>query len=251
MLFYATYSEGFRPGLLNRPGGRPGPNGYTVPYALDTDDVNNYEFGWKTELFDNSLRFNGSIFFVEIENLQTTILDPSITNLFFSDNAANAEITGIEGDFTWAPASIEGLTVAGAFSILDTEITDVLTPTNDVLLGSSLAFAPEFQGNIRARYEWDLDKKIDGSRLTAHFMPQLTISDDSVSDIIEINKAQIDGWTTLGATLGVTADNWGAELYATNLTNEYAEMSNNFVNDRERLTPMRPRTIGMRVSYNY
>ncbi len=251
MLFYATYSEGFRPGLLNRPGGRPGPNGYTVPYALDTDDVNNYEFGWKTELFDNSLRFNGSIFFVEIENLQTTILDPSITNLFFSDNAANAEITGIEGDFTWAPASIEGLTVAGAFSILDTEITDVLTPTNDVVLGSSLAFAPEFQGNIRARYEWDLEQEIDGSRLTAHFMPQLTISDDSVSDIIEINKAQIDGWTTLGATLGVTADNWGAELYATNLTNEYAEMSNNFVNDRERLTPMRPRTIGMRVSYNY
>ncbi len=251
MLFYATYSEGFRPGLLNRPGGRPGPNGYTVPYALDTDDVNNYELGWKTELFDNSLRFNGSAFFVEIENLQTTILDPSITNLFFSDNAAHAEIKGIEGDFTWAPASVEGLTVAGAFSILDTEITDVLTPTNDVVLGSSLAFAPEFQGNIRARYEWDLDQEIDGSRLTAHFMPQLTFSDESVSDIIEINKAQIDGWTTLGATLGVTADNWGAELYATNLTNQYAEMSNNFVNDRERLTPMRPRTIGMRVSYNY
>lgn len=251
MLFYATYSEGFRPGLLNRPGGRPGPNGYTVPYALDTDDVSNYEFGWKTELFNNSLRFNGSAFFVEIENLQTTILDPSITNLFFSDNAANAEIKGIEGEFTWLPASIEGLTIAGAFSILDTEITDVLTPTDDVVLGSSLAFAPEFQGNLRARYEWDLDREIDGSTLTAHFMPQLTFSDESVSDIIEINKAQIDGWTTLGATLGVTADKWGAELYATNLTNEYAEMSNNFVNDRERLTPMRPRTIGMRVSFNY
>ena len=31
VLFYATYSEGFRPGLLNRPGGRTNPAGnYTV-----------------------------------------------------------------------------------------------------------------------------------------------------------------------------------------------------------------------------
>lgn len=251
LLFYATYSEGFRPGLLNRPGGAAGPNGYTVPFAVDTDDVQNYEFGWKTELFDNSLRFNGSAFFVKAEGLQTTIFDPSIVNLFFSDNAANAEIQGIEGDFTWAPYAVEGLTIAGAFSLLDTEVTDVLTPTNDVLAGSDLAFAPAWQGNLRARYEWDLETQIAGSDLTAHVMPQLVFSDDSVSDIIEINKADIDGYVTLGGTLGVTADQWSAELFATNLTNEYAELSNNFVFDRERVTPLRPRTIGVRVGYDF
>lgn len=251
LLFYATYSEGFRPGLLNRPGGAAGPNGYSVPFAVDTDDVQNYEIGWKTELFNNSLRFNGSAFFVEIEGLQTTIFDPSIVNLFFSDNAANAEIQGIEGDFTWAPYAVEGLTIAGAFSLLDTEVTDVLTPTNDVLVGSDLAFAPAWQGNLRARYEWDLETQIAGSDLTAHVMPQLVFSDDSVSDIIEINKADIDGYVTLGGTLGVTADQWSAELFATNLTNEYAELSNNFVFDRERVTPLRPRTIGVRVGYDF
>lgn len=251
MLFYATYSEGFRPGLLNRPGGAAGPGGYTVPFAVDTDDVKNYELGWKTELFNNSLRFNGSAFFVEVDGLQTTIFDPSIVNLFFSDNAANAEIQGLEGDFTWAPFEVDGLTIAGAFSILDTEITEVLTPTNDVLVGAELAFAPAWQGNIRARYEWDLERKIAGSSLTAHIMPQLVFSDDSVSDIIEINKADIDGYVTLGTTLGVTADQWSAELFATNLTNEYAELSNNFVFDRERVTPMRPRTIGVRVGYDF
>ncbi|MEL6665138.1 MAG: TonB-dependent receptor [Pseudomonadota bacterium] len=252
LLFYATYSEGFRPGLLNRPGGRTNPAGnYTVPFAVDTDDVQNYELGWKTELFDNSLRFNGSAFFVEIEGLQTTIFDPSIVNLFFSDNAANAEIQGLEGDFTWAPYSVDGLTIAGAFSLLDTEVTEVLVPTNDVLEGSDLAFAPAWQGNIRARYEWDLERQIDGQTLTAHVMPQLVFSDDSVSDIIEINKADVDGYVTLGGTLGVTADQWSAEIYATNLTNEYAELSNNFVFDRERVTPLRPRTIGVRVGYDF
>ncbi len=251
LLFFATYSEGFRPGLLNRPGGAAGPNGFIVPFALDTDEVKNYELGWKTDLLENSLRFNGSAFFVEIENLQTTIFDPAITNLFFSDNAANAEITGVEGDVTWAPYAVDGLTIAGAFSLLDTEITEVLTPTNDVIAGEELAYAPSFQGNIRARYEWDLDTQIGGSNLTAHVMPQLIFSDDSFSDIIEINKAQIEGFTTLGGTLGVTADKWSAEIYATNLTNEYAELSNNFVFDRERVAPMRPRTIGVRFGYDF
>ena len=250
-LFYATYSEGFRPGLLNRPGGAAGPSGFTVPFAVDTDEVKNYEVGWKTELFDNSLRFNGSAFFVDIEGLQTTIFDPSITNLFFSDNAANAELRGVEGDFTWAPLEVDGLTIAGGFSFLDSEITEVLTPTNDVLVGSDLAFAPGYQGNLRARYEWDLEQEIAGSPLTAHVMPQVIFSDKSYTDIIEINKMELDSYMTLGATLGVTADSWSAELFATNLTNEYVELSGNFVFDRERITPMRPRTIGVRFSYDF
>ncbi|MEO0816245.1 MAG: TonB-dependent receptor [Pseudomonadota bacterium] len=251
-LFYATYSEGFRPGLLNRPGGRSNATGtFTVPFAVDTDEVANYELGWKTELFDSSLRFNGSAFFVDVEGLQTTIFDPSIVNLFFSDNAADAEIRGVEGDFTWAPASINGLTIAGAFSLLDTEITEVLTPTEDVLLGAELAFAPSYQGNLRARYEWDLERRIGGPSLTAHIMPQIVFSDDSRSDIIEINSADIDGYVTLGGTLGVTANQWSAELFATNLTNEYAELSNTFINDRERVTPLRPRTVGVRVGYDF
>ena len=251
LLFYATYSEGFRPGLLNRPGGQAGPGDYTVPFEVDTDEIKNYEIGWKTELFNNSLRFNGAAFFIDTEGLQTTIFDPSIVNLFFSDNAANAETYGLEGDFTWAPYAVDGLTIAGAFSLLDTEITEVLTPTDDVVVGSELAFAPSYQGNLRARYEWDLDRQIDGSNLRAHVMPQIVFSDDSRSDIIEINSADIDGYVTLGATLGVTADQWSAELFAENLTNEYAELSNNFVFDRERVTPVRPRTIGLRLAYDF
>ena len=98
-LYYVTWSEGYRPGFLNRPGGDT--NGtYTVPFTLDTDEVTNYEFGWKLDLLDDTLRFNGDIFFVDITNLQIGIFDTSITNLFFSDNAADAEVKGAEGEFT-------------------------------------------------------------------------------------------------------------------------------------------------------
>lgn len=245
MLFYGTYSQGFRPGLLNRPGGAT-QGAYTVPFALDTDDVDNFELGWKTTLADNQIRFNGSAFFVDISRLQTTIFDPSIVNLFFSDNAANAEIKGVEGDITWAPKSMSGLTMTGAFSFLDTEITEVLTPTNDVRVGDELAFAPSFQGNLRARYEWDME-----SGLVGHIMPQIVHSASSFSDIIVINRDEIKSWTTFGLSAGVTSDNWSAEIYGENLTNEKIELSRTFINDRERVGYGRPLTVGARVSYNF
>ena len=245
-LWFVTLSEGFRPGLLNRPGGAPGPNNFTVPFALDTDDVTNYELGWKLDLLDKSLRLNGSLFFVDIERLQTTIFDPSITNLFFSDNAANAEVTGLEGTVDWAPAAVPGLTVTGSFSFLDTEITEVLTPTNDVRKGDSLAFAPEFQTTLRARYTWDLD---NGMR--AHVMPHLAYSDESFSDIIVINRQVVDSWLMLGFTAGVSTAQWTAELFVDNLTDEAAELSSNFVYDRTRVTLARPLTGGVRFTYNF
>jgi iron complex outermembrane recepter protein len=126
LLFYLTYSEGFRLGLLNRPGGRTNAAGtFTVPFEVDTDEVTNYEFGFKTNLADNQLQFNGSAFYIDIKRLQTTIFDPSISNLLFSDNAANARVLGFEGDVIFAPRSLEGLTVNAAISILDTKIKKV------------------------------------------------------------------------------------------------------------------------------
>ena len=246
VLLYVTYSEGFRPGLLNRPGGATGPDGFSVPFEVDTDELTNYEFGWKTNLFERQLQLNGSAFYVDIERLQTTILDPNITNLFFSDNAADAEVYGIDVDFIAAPASITGLTIAGAFSLLETEITDVLTPTGDVILGEELAFAPNFQGNLRVRYEWDVSPS-----LVAHIMPQIVYSGSSRSDIIEINATEIDSYTTLSLSAGITAENWRLEVFGENLGDTFAEISNNFVNDRNRVTPLRPRTIGVRVGATF
>jgi len=244
-LYYFTFSEGFRPGLLNRPGGAPGPQGFTVPFELDTDSVDNFEIGWKLDLFDNSLRFNGNAFFVDISDLQTTIFDPNIVNLFFSDNAADAEIYGIEGQITWFPP-VQGLSINAAFSALDSKITEVLTPTDDVTKGAELAFAPNFQGNLRARYEWALN-----SDFMAYVMPDLNYSGSSRSDIIDINDAEVDDYITVGLAAGVNADHWSVEIYGDNLNNTNGEISNNFVFDRERVTVIRPRTLGLRASFNY
>ena len=245
MLFYGTYSEGYRPGLLNRPGGAT-QGAFTVPFELETDEVSNYEFGWKTRLMDNQLQFNGSAFYVDITDLQATIFDTSIVNLFFNSNAADAEIKGIEGDITWAPISVDGLTVSGAYSFLDTEITKVLIPTADVRKGDSLSFAPDYQFNVRARYEWETE-----SGLTAHVMPQLVHSAESFSDIIVKNRDEIKGWTKLSASAGLTGDKWTGEIYLDNITDELIELNRQHINDVSRVSYARPLNGGVRLSVKF
>ena len=245
-LYYVTWSEGYRPGFLNRPGGRVSQDGtYTVPFSFGTDDVTNYELGWKLDLLDNTLRFNGDLFVVEIEDMQVGIFDPSITNLFFSDNAADAEVTGLEGDITWVPASMLGLTLSGGFSFLDTEITDSFV-TNFVVEGSELAFAPEIQATINARYEWDLS-----SGKIAHVMLNGSYSDEVNTDIVAANSTTLDSWYLWNFTTGISDDQWTAEIYVENLADERAEISGNAIFNRDRITVARPRTLGLRFAYDF
>jgi outer membrane receptor protein involved in Fe transport len=226
---------------LNRPAGRTNADGtYSVKPSIDSDEVTNFEFGWKALLADGKLRFNGSAFMVDVSGLQSTIFDPSIVNLFFSDNAADAEITGIEGDFIYYP-ELDGWMISGAFSILDTEITKSLVPTSDVVVGSELAFAPGMQGNLSARKEWGV-----AAGNTAHFQAQLTWSDDSYSDIMEPNRAIQDSYSFMNVRWGISNDSWLAEAYIDNITDERAEINNTFVFDRQRVGIIRPTTVGIR-----
>ena len=246
VMYYVTWSEGFRPGLLNRPVGASNAAGtYSVKPEVKSDEVTNTEFGWKTILKDGQLRFNGSVFMIDVEGLQSTIFDPSIVNLFFSDNAADGDIKGVEGDFTYF-ANKEGLTVAGAFSLLDTELTRKLVPTDDVVVGSDMAFAPGMQFNLRARQEWGMSNGNIG-----HAQVQLTHSDESYSDIMEPNKALQNSYTTVDLRFGMSNDEMTAELYIDNVTDERGEISNTFVFDRQRVSYIRPTTVGIRYKKNF
>ena len=158
----------------------------------------------------------------------------------------DATVKGVEGDLTYAPLSVDGLTLTGSYSFLDTEITDVGIPTDDVRVGDSLSFAPKYQFNLRARYEWDT-----ASGLTAHVMPQLVHSAKSFSDIIVKNRDEIQGWTKLSVSAGLTSDNWSGELFVDNVTNELIELNRQHINDVSRVSYARPFNVGARVTYNF
>ena len=110
-MVYATYSEGFRPGGVNRRGDFP-------PY--DADYLTNYEAGWKTTWAGGAVRFNGAVFLEEWDDFQYSYLGQNgLTNV---RNAGQAQIAGVETYVDWA-ATDQWRLSAGA-TWLDPKLTE-------------------------------------------------------------------------------------------------------------------------------
>ena len=82
-------------------------------------------------------------------------------------------------------------------------------------------------------------------------MPGISWSSESFSDIISINRDKIDSYFMASVTAGVSSDSWTAELYVNNLTDERAEVARNFVFDVRSVTYVQPRTIGVRLGFEF
>jgi outer membrane receptor protein involved in Fe transport len=237
-LFYFTYSEGFRPGGFNRV------DDPAVPLTYVSDEVTNLELGWKTTLLDDTLRFNASIYQIDWDGLQVGITDFAISVITFTTNAADAEIDGFEGDLTWL--ATDNLTLGAAWSFNSTEMIRVPPNVSDIVgPGSELALAPEVQFNISGRYEWEIGDK------TAHAQLIFAHTDEQFSSIVVANRFEQDSYDTLDGAIGVTTDNWSFELFAENMTDERAQLFINSLDTDLRITTNRPRTIGVRFSYDY
>lgn len=248
LLFYATYSEGFRPGGFNRGGGNTGngANAQPTPFSYVSDTVENFEFGWKTTMFDGQLRWNGAVYRVDWADMQVARFDPLVFgNLTFIDNAADSEIFGVEMDAVWQP--IDPLTITGALSYNDSELTSI--PQGSTIttapVGSQLALSPEWQANARARYTWFLpDLELYGQAAGQY-------SDSSFNSIVLAEREKQDSYTTLDLAVGVNKDTWNVELFVENVTDERADLFINTQDKNKRIFTNRPRTYGVRFAYDY
>lgn len=295
VMVFASYSEGFRPPVTNRVGGGSAANqegafeGFRIPVYSTTDNLDNIELGFKSTLLDQSLRFNATAYYSKISDLQTSRYDPTnISFLVFTDNVGDAEIKGIDGDFSWV--ATDNLVISGAFSLLDTELTSINAQLDGIAPpeGSRLPYSAKFSGNLQAQYFYpvsgDMTGYVNGSisytgeRLAGMAMDAYMIEDATnliygtgsglgikkESDVYSgVNYQDSNGATFAGGryvqdsyilaniSFGVTNDEWKAELFIDNLTDKSAIL---YV-DTQQYTPKvvsnRPRTIGFRFSYDF
>ena len=163
MMVFATYGQGFRHGVTNRNAGvgarnprmLPAYDGYRVPAIAETDEMETWELGMKGDFADNTLRLNATAYFSEITDLQVSRFDPAnVAFLVFIENVGDAEVMGLDADFTWLPTP--NLTISGAVSLLDSEITRINAQLHEISVpeGSELPFSPDFAGSLRARYDF-------------------------------------------------------------------------------------------------
>ena len=250
VMIYATRSEGFRPPGWNRGGGIPSANPEfpTVSATYETDDVVNWELGWKTLFFGNSLRSNGSAYFVEWTDMQVSRFDPqNVSILTFIENSADSEIFGVEADFTWR--ATQNFTLSGAISYNDTELTSVDAQVIELApVGSQLPLVPELQGYLRGRYQKSLN--VDWAD-TGYVQLSGTFAQNSFSSLVADERRRQAGYGILNARAGITKDSWSVEGFVENLTDKRAELFKNNQDDILRITTNRPLTAGIRVSYRF
>ena len=294
IMVYGVYSEGYRPATQNRNAGRTASRqtgvyeGYLVPAVAVTDTLENIEFGMKGTFLDDTLRFNATYYQADIENLQVSRFDPSnVAFLVFMENVGDAESSGIDADFQWA--ATDQLTISGAFSFLDTEITRVSNQLQGIAVpvGSDLPLAADFSGNLRARYDFTMDSigadafvsasmtyrggTLAGIVGSAAFMDDTSLLaygaesgverqneggdfgsvDDSTGGLPLNSRFVNEAAVTLNASMGMSKDNWNAEFFINNITSEEGAMTETAGKFTPEQSIMRPRTMGLRFSYNF
>lgn len=157
LLVYATQSRGSKTGQYSLVTFDPNP---VTPETLD-----NYELGFKSQLFDRRLRLNGALFYYKVKDLQVQRTDP-VTRLLAFQNAGAARGKGaeIEANLDITP----DFSINGAATYLDVKYTDFpnapfftanpnppfghLVPISGSAAGNRLARAPRFSGNAGFRY---------------------------------------------------------------------------------------------------
>ncbi|PZO89488.1 MAG: TonB-dependent receptor [Sphingomonas sanxanigenens] len=254
-LIYFTNSRGFRPGGINRRGTLP-------PYKPDF--VLNYEAGWKTSWFDNRLRWNGALYWIDWKDIQFSYLGAN--GLTEIRNAGNGRSRGVETEITAAPIRGLTLTLSGAYTDakLKTPYCRIANPQFDCSIpggnftqapaGTRLPITPKFKGNVQARYEFDA---LGG---TAHVQAAGVYQSKISFDLRTVERGILGdqkGYGTVDFAAGWDKGPYSVELYVRNAfdveggTFRTTQCAVQTCGGTVYSFPIQPMTIGLRLGTKF
>ena len=172
----------------------------------------NLEVGIKSYWLNNTLNFNGSVFYSERSNQQVRTSFQLVPNdpasfVFFTDNAAKGRTLGLEADLRWQ--ANESWQFYATVGFLKAEFKDFSTPQID-LSGRRQAHAPDYTVAFGGVYR-NSSGLFAGLDYIARDEFYFDVSHDQLSFAVEIVNARI----------GFDADRWSAQLWARNLFDEH------------------------------
>ena len=251
---YATYSEGFRRGGTNSVRASS-----VLPRSYDPDKLKNYELGFKSTWFDNSLRFNSVLYRMEWDDMQIQVNDPATFSLGIV-NFSQAQVDGFETEITWIPAEGWDITVNGAWINAEIAKDDVITGEDDVIVaevakGTQLPITPEYKASLAVQYSfqsqlWGADPYV---RLDWSYMGDSVNSLDGTESVVFTQGPTDQPSYDIGNfRVGLEADKWSGTLFVDNVTDEVAKQ---FYNNRwatpQRISVNKPRTVGVTLRWKF
>lgn len=242
LLFYATYSEGFRPGGNNRT------QTSNIPRVYRSDLITNYEIGWKATLAGGKIRWNGSIFNMDWNDIQISRFDPAESFLGLTANVGKARSRGVETDL--AAYLGGGLQVNVAASYIDATLrTDYVrnlsTGNVDAPAGTRLPDVPQFKFASNARYEFG----VGGN--DAFVQASYQHVGNRYNDLFVARRQLQASYDIVNFSAGIDFERFSVSVYLNNAFDERAELNRNAATYDERITTNRPRTIGIRLGTKF
>jgi iron complex outermembrane recepter protein len=240
---YGTVSKGFRPGGPNSPIPVP-PCASAAPTQFGPDSVWNYELGEKLRFFDSRISVNGAIYYEDWTNVQQQVA-PSC-GFKFTANAGKAKVYGAELEL--AVVLMPGLVLSQNAGY--THATNSTTlPAAGVVAGQRLLDVPEVTANTALSFKQPLANDMN-------FVSRLTNSYVSGIQDITFTRNSLPAYDLVSLRAGVETGRWSAVLFADNLTNKMALLSDTGalsanISILNRVATNQPRTIGVDLSFRF
>jgi outer membrane receptor protein involved in Fe transport len=273
-MVYVLYSQGYRPGGANRFRGEP-----AIAPTWDTDKMTNYETGYKGTLADGSVRISISAFYMDWEDYQFELIDPSTRPCDDGDpdsiagicgqpyqvnvlNAGDAHIMGTSFEVDWAVTANLIVGVNGELLEAETD-TDISIGDTFIPEGTDMPVTPDFTGAAWATYVWPVEA-IGGE---AYVRLQWSYSGSTTSQLEDVAQTDDQPYPTYtndsyhigDLSMGMKGETWEAIIFANNLTDERASYNHqsqggwsqyNATDGRDHVEGIytnRPREYGIRI----
>lgn len=221
IMVYGTYAEGFSEGGLEY-----------VPeldriFTLVPEVVENYEIGIKSDLLDDRLRFNATVFYSEWNGLRVSRHpeDPDnpgqeLPSPYTTSDGA-AEVEGWETELIWNATDQLSFNFSGGY--LKTAYTDIGDPDVEdqtLAFGAAFAFAPEYSASIGTQYDFTLPNS-SAMTFRLDYGWQDEYERDPSIDRHRLEPEPAYGLLNMRLRYTPPDDDWTVSLWGTNLTNEH------------------------------
>ncbi len=290
VLFYATWSQGFRPGGFNRGSSqqlrsvnrttpvptRGATNQWQIPFSFDSDDLVNKEIGWKTSFLNNRLQFNGAIYQEDWENVQSAIFAPQagFGNLTISVNGPSYQTKGISISSIWRATDRLTFETSMAYNKAELQnspqfINNIAgtpgfgTAITETWVGTATSGGPVPVVNVfgvagdpsalAPKFQANLRARYEWDRGDYDYYWQVGTAHQSAraSSSNKLQALQMPAWTDFSLSAGAAKGNWSAELVVSNLTNIDESQYTSGSQFITVETPPRPRTIELQIGYKF
>jgi outer membrane receptor protein involved in Fe transport len=240
---YVTASKGFRPGGPNSPIPVP-PCASQAPTQFGPDSVWNYELGEKMRFLNSRISVNGAIYYEDWTNVQQQVAPTC--GFKFTANAGKAAVYGAELEVSVLLGA--GFAISQNMDYTNAKNKTTL-PAANIVSGERLLDVPQFTANTSISYRQPLNEQLTMvARVTNSYV-------DSIQDIT-FTRNTLPPYDLVGMRAGVDAGHWSAYLFADNLTNKRALLSDTGalsanISILQRIATNQPRTIGLDLSIRF